>query len=78
VNSVPFSIHKGVIRFNPDAYVDENGIKISSCWKLNKLGVMSVAKVKEWEKRIEILKDQINYWVDNPTDKTLEVIELFY
>lgn len=67
-----------MIRFNPDAYIDENGKNVSSCWKLNKLGVLSVEKVKEWEYRIKCLKDQIQYWINNPTDKTIEVVQLFY
>ena len=27
---------------------------------------------------IKILKDQIQYWIDNPSEKTIEIIELFY
>lgn len=68
------------IRFNPDEYVDSNGNTVSSCWKLNKRGVMQIekSKEKEWEERIDILKEQIRYWVNNATDKTVETIELFY
>ena len=68
------------IRFNPDEYVNQEGVMLRSCWKLNKLGVIQVAKTKqkEWEERIEILKQQIQYWMDNPTEKTIEIIELFY
>ena len=67
------------IRFNPDDY-EENGKIIKSCWKLNKNGVMSVSKSKEkeWTNRINCLKQQIQYWVDNSTEKTIEIIELFY
>ena len=68
------------IRFNPDEYINEKGIKIKSCWKLNKLGVISIVKTKqiEWDERIKILKELIQYWIDNPTTKTIEIIELFY
>ena len=68
------------IRFNPDAYVDNNNIEIKSCWKLNKLGIMQISKHKqtEWEARIECLAQQIQYWIDNVTEKTIENIELFY
>ena len=34
------------IRFNPDKY-EENGKKISSCWKVNKQGTMTIIKKKE-------------------------------
>jgi hypothetical protein len=68
------------IRFNPDNYVDKDGKKISSCWKVNGYGVMQVSKTKivEWEERIKALLAQIQYWVDNNTEKTVEIIELFY
>jgi len=68
------------IRFNPDDYTNQDGILVKSCWKLNKLGVMQIMKTKqkEWEERIETLKQQIQYWIDNPTEKTIEIIELFY
>jgi len=32
----------------------------------------------EWDERIEILNQQIQYLIDNKTDKTIEIIELFY
>ena len=68
------------IRFNPDGYTDQNGVAVKSCWKLNKLGVMSIMKTKEkeWNERIKCLKEQIQYWVDHPTEKTIEIVELFY
>jgi hypothetical protein len=68
------------IRFNPDAYTNQDGILVNSCWKLNKLGVIQITKTKqkEWEERIESLKQQIQYWIDNTTEKTIEIVELFY
>jgi len=68
------------IRFNPDDYITEDGIKVKSCWRLNKLGVMVITKTKqdEWQSRIAMLLEQIQYWIENPTDKTVEIIELFY
>ena len=68
------------IRFNPDAYTNQAGALIKSCWGLNKLGVMRIIKhkQKEWEERIGVLKQQIQYWIDNPIDKTIEIVELFY
>lgn len=68
------------IRFNPDAYKNADDVLVKSCWKLNKIGVMSIVKTKEneWIERINALKNQIQYWIDNPTEKTIEIIELFY
>lgn len=67
------------IRFNPDDYI-KDGKTVKSCWKLNKRGVMQIEKhkEKEWEERITVLKEQIQYWINNTTNKTIETIELFY
>ena len=68
------------IRFNPDKYIDENGNTISSCWRLNKQGIICITKTKinEWNNRIKCLIDQIIFWIDNPSDKLVEQIQLYY
>ena len=68
------------IRFNPDSYINQNKLKISSCWRTNKQGVIQIMKTRmtEWEERINILNQQIQYWIDNKSNKTIEIIELFY
>jgi hypothetical protein len=68
------------IRFNPDTYLDETGAIITSCWRLNQRGVMSIVrnKEREWKERLSVLMEQIQYWVENPTEKMVEVVELFY
>ena len=68
------------IRFNPDKYVDEEGNTVKSCWRMNKNGVLTIAKTKqeEWKKRIDVLKNTIQYWTDNPVEKTVEIIQLLY
>jgi hypothetical protein len=67
------------IRFNPDSYV-RDGVTFSSCWRLNKLGVMQIVKSKEreWEQRIEVLKNEIQFWIENVSEKTVHIVELFY
>jgi hypothetical protein len=69
------------IRFNPDDYITKT-TKNTSCWGINKQGVCAVkkTKIKEWNNRLEVLKNQIEYWCkdDNKTDKIIEVIQLFY
>jgi len=69
------------IRFNPDDYMN-GGNKITSCWGLNKLGICTVKKTKrkEWTERLHALSSQIDYWIDenNKTDKTVEIIQMFY
>lgn len=32
----------------------------------------------KWKSRLHKLKKEINYWLKNNTDKTIELIELFY
>jgi hypothetical protein len=68
------------IRFNPDAYLMATGVKITSCWGTDKTGVCVIKKSKaeEWRMRLDSLKEQIQYWVVNRTDKTVEVVQLFY
>jgi hypothetical protein len=68
------------IRFNPDGYKDHNGLSVPSCWAQNQHGVMTMkpSKKVEWESRIDVLKEQIRYWMNNSTEKIVEIIELFY
>ena len=67
------------IRFNPDDY-EKNGTNITSCWGQDKKGICVVKKTKkdEWMQRLQTLEEQINYWIINRTDKTIETIQLFY
>jgi EsV-1-7 cysteine-rich motif len=67
------------IRFNPDEYED-NGKYISSCWGNDKKGICVVkkSKIKEWSERLNKLEEQIKYWLLNTTNKTVEVIQLYY
>ena len=69
------------IRFNPDKYI-KNCKTISSCWCTNNLGLCNVSKtkLKEWNNRLDMLKNVIEYWIEpiNKTNKTIEIIQLFY
>jgi len=68
------------IRFNPDGYIDKDDKKILSCWRQTKQGGLLVADSKkiEWLERIQNLNNQIQYWIDNQSEKTIEIIELYY
>jgi hypothetical protein len=69
------------IRFNPDSYTNCNNKIIPSCWSINnKTGILYVSanKQNEWIKRLDTLKLQIQYWLNNATNKTIEVIQLYY
>ena len=69
------------IRFNPDDY-EKNGTTITSCWGQDKKGLCVVKKSKksEWIQRLNVLEEQINYWINqaNTTNKIIETIQLFY
>ena len=67
------------IRFNPDAYI-KDGKNVTSCWSQNGNGILVIkkSKQKEWEERITILKEQIKLKLNYSSDKTIEIIELFY
>ena len=68
------------IRFNPDDYkIGES--KTTSCWYINKsnnLLVIKKSKRKEWNERLGTLKETVEYWMNNQTEKTIELVYLFY
>jgi hypothetical protein len=74
--------HKPIvfIRFNPDCYIDDSGIKIISCWRMGKDGVLRLTESKKdiWNQRLLTLKESINYWLSNYTEKMVEVIQLYF
>jgi hypothetical protein len=69
------------IRFNPDDY-EKYGQNITSCWGQDKNGICVVKKSKksEWNERLNMLEEHINYWITpgNITNKTIETIQLYY
>jgi hypothetical protein len=68
------------LRFNPDAYIDEKGNRITSCWGIDGRGMAAVKKIKlkEWKERLSALQSQIQYWIDNVPGKMVEIIQLCY
>jgi len=65
------------IRFNPDSYVVDDQ-KVPSCWCLNDDGICILKDKTEWKRRLSALKQQMEYWIQERTTKTIEVIQLFY
>jgi hypothetical protein len=66
------------IRFNPDDYATKEGKHMTSCWHTGKDGILRLSKKSNWDARIESLFQQIDYWTVQRTNKTIEVIQLFY
>jgi nitrite reductase/ring-hydroxylating ferredoxin subunit len=67
------------IRFNPDEY-QKGDSTVTSCWGTDQKGICVVKKSKkvEWEQRLHTLGETIEYWITHRTDKTVEIIQLFY
>ena len=80
--SEDFGFRKVVfIRFNPDSYIDKNGVLIESCWRRSKkIGAWKVDnnKYREWYNRIEDLLDTIQQWIDNEPEKMVTIIKKYY
>lgn len=70
-----------MIRFNPDQYYN-NAKSIPSCWTTTNdrgLCIVKPAKKKEWESRLEKLKETIQLQIDFSEErKNIDVIHLFY
>ena len=67
-----------VIRINPDAYIDAEGKRVSSCWKIDGAGIMTITKVDEWQTRLFKLEQRVDRWIKTACTETLEVEHLFY
>jgi hypothetical protein len=63
---------------NPDKYLDKNNKNIPSCFTLKKTGKLEINNKKNWNERLFTLKNTVDYWLNNNTDKTIELKELFY
>jgi hypothetical protein len=69
-----------LIRFNPDKYIKNNTI-IPSPWSITpKKGwpILIKKHINDWNNRLLTLKNTIDYWYVNKTEKTLEEIKLFF
>ena len=67
------------IRFNPDAYKTRENKTIKSCWKIdNRSGILIISSKSDWNNRLKVLEETLEYWINNKTYKMLECIELFY
>ena len=67
------------IRFNPDAYINEHGEKILSSFKIHGIsGVPIIRNKNEWENRLGLLKETMNYWLNVIPEKEITTEYLFY
>jgi hypothetical protein len=66
------------IRFNPDDYIGHDGTEHSACWKPNALGLCSITDRTTWDHRLDTLRQTIQTWLSQRTEKTLEVVQLYF
>ena len=67
------------IRFNPDGYIDSDGVKHPSCFRNTINGVKLDTKMeKEWDNRLSMLGFYIQYYIEGVPDRMLTVKKLFY
>ena len=68
-----------VIRFNPDSYKTRENKTINSCWNINKSnGLLIISSKTNWNSRLKVLEETLKYWINNETNKMIEIVELFY
>ncbi len=70
-----------IVRFNPDGYTKPDGTRVTSCWGTTEkrgLCIVKPDKKVEWGHRLNVLKERMLYWMDNPTMKMIHVEHLFY
>ena len=66
------------LRFNPDKYTNASNEKILSCWDTIE-GVRMIVRMQEWNKRLNYLKERVEYWIGKKTiDGIMEIEYLFY
>ena len=68
------------IRFNPDGFINAEGVSSKPCWKIDGNGILRVHKeeISAWTSRLSALREIIDYWIEYPTDKTVNVVQLFF
>ena len=67
------------IRFNPDSYIGKNGNKRASSFKYHKtLDVPVIRDKKEWEDRLNVLKNVIDRWLIEIPEREVTIECLFY
>jgi hypothetical protein len=70
-----------LIRFNADGYTTTEGVKVPSCWSINKTSNILIVKKnkrEEWNKRLQVLVDTINYFITDICVDPITIKELFY
>lgn len=70
-----------MIRFNPDQYYNHKGKSVPSCWGYTEdKGLCHVKKGQKnaWQRRLDVLEQQVRHVCENRVDKEIHEIHLFY
>ncbi len=66
------------IRLNPDAYTNKNGKRVKGCFtKDSNTGLLKTNK-KEFDLRLDLLKDYLNDNYNKVLTKTIDIIQLYF
>jgi hypothetical protein len=66
------------INFNPDKYINSENKELKSCWNSDFSGKAVIGSQNNWNKRLEVLKENIEYWITNAaTTADINVVNLF-
>tara|TARA_B100001094_G_scaffold283809_1_gene296817 strand:- start:310 stop:984 length:675 start_codon:yes stop_codon:yes gene_type:complete len=66
------------LRFNPDDYLNKNNIKIKSPWEKNENRKLVLINKDDWDNRLRILKQKIDYYLKKEKIKNNSTNYLFY
>ena len=83
INNIQEALNRPIIiiRFNPDAYVENGNKKIKSCFKNDKkTGLKTIPKNQEqnWNDRLTKLKETITSFLEDYNDEPIRLVKLFY
>jgi len=68
-----------IIRFNPDGYIDDKGVKHVSCFSMHKkLDVPYVKEKKEWEERLQTLHKIVRQHIKTIPSKEITLEFLYF
>ncbi len=66
------------IRFNPDAYTNSVGVRISSCFTRTPTGLVKLTKEKTWNDRLRVLKERVKLYIEVIPSQEVTVEHLYY
>jgi hypothetical protein len=68
-----------LFRFNPDSYIDKKGKKNLSCFSYDKTtSAPIIASESRWNNRLNILKTEIEKYINIVPKKEITIVQLFY